>query len=185
MLHAPPAVLKKSTVNYYLNHWGIDWRRRRPQPPAVRFQAQHSNELWQFDISPSDLKHLTSPAWVDDTRGQPTLMLSSVVDDRSGVAYQEYHCTYGEAVETAWQFLFNAMPAKADARFPFCGRPVYLYADNGPVTQSHVFQRVMDALDIAVRTHLPAGQDGRRTTARAKGKVERPFRTVKEVHETL
>jgi hypothetical protein len=185
VLQAPPAVLKKSTVNYYLNHWGIDWRRLRREPPAVRFQAQHSNELWQFDISPSDLKHLTSPAWVDDTRGQPTLMLYSVVDDRSGVAYQEYHCTYGEAVEAALQFLFNAMTSKADAHFPFCGRPVYLYADNGPVTQSHVFQRVMDSLDIVVRTHLPAGQDGRRTTARAKGKVERPFRTVKEVHETL
>jgi hypothetical protein len=185
VVHAPPAVLKKSTVNYYLNHWGIDWRRLRREPPAVRFQAQHSNELWQFDISPSDLKHLKSPAWLDDTRGQPTLMLYSVVDDRSGVAYQEYHCTYGEAVETALQFLFNAMTAKADARFPFCGRPLYLYADNGPVTQSHVFQRVMDSLDIAVRTHLPAGQDGRRTTARAKGKVERPFRTVKEMQETL
>jgi hypothetical protein len=77
------------------------------------------------------------------------------------------------------------MTAKADPQFPFCGRPVYLYADNGPVTQSQVFQRVMDYLDIEMRPHLPAGQDGRRTTARAKGKVERPFRTVKEVHETL
>jgi hypothetical protein len=28
-------------------------------------------------------------------------------------------------------------------------------------------------------------KDGRRVTARAKGKVERPFRTVKEMHETL
>jgi putative transposase len=124
VVHAPPAVLKKSTVNYYLNHWGIDWRRLRREPPAVRFQAQHSNELWQFDISPSDLKHLKSPAWLDDTRGQPTLMLYSVVDDRSGVAYQEYHCTYGEAVETALQFLFNAMTAKADARFPFFCTPI-------------------------------------------------------------
>ena len=185
LLQAPPTLLKKSTVNYYLNHWGIDWRRLRREPPAVRFQAQHSNELWQFDISPSDLKHLKSPAWMDETRGQPTLMLYSVVDDRSGVAYQEYHCTYGEAVETALQFLFNAMTPKADERFPFCGRPAYLYADNGPVTRSQVFQRVMDALGIEVRTHLPAGHDGRRTTARAKGKVERPFRTVKEVHETL
>jgi hypothetical protein len=26
---------------------------------------------------------------------------------------------------------------------------------------------------------------GRRVTARSKGKVERPFRTVKEAHETL
>jgi hypothetical protein len=184
-LQAPPTVLKKSTVNYYLNTWGLDWRRLRREPPAVRFQAQHGNELWQFDISPSDLKHLQAPAWIDERRGQPTLMLYSVVDDRSGVAYQEYHCTYGDAVEAALQFLFNAMTAKADPRFPFCGRPVYLYVDNGPVTKSQVFQRVMDYLDIEVRPHLPAGQDGRRTTARAKGKVERPFRTVKEVHETL
>jgi hypothetical protein len=93
VLQAPPAVLKKSTVTYYLTHWGIDWRRLRREPPAVRLQAQHSNELWQFDMSPSDLTPLTSPAWVDETRGQPTRMLYSVGDDRSGVAYQAYHGT--------------------------------------------------------------------------------------------
>jgi hypothetical protein len=32
---------------------------------------------------------------------------------------------------------------------------------------------------------MPQGKDGRRITARSKGKVERPFRTVKEMHETL
>jgi hypothetical protein len=151
----------------------------------VRFQAQYSNELWQFDISPSDLKQLKVPPWVDPTKGSPTLMLYSVVDDRSGVAYQEYHCAYGEDVETALKFLFSAMAPKADARFPFCGRPHALYLDNGPVARSQVLHQVMDYLDIEVRTHLPRGHDGRRTTARAKGKVERPFRTVKEMQETL
>jgi hypothetical protein len=53
------------------------------------------------------------------------------------------------------------------------------------VTRSHVFQQVMAYLGIEVKTHLPRGHDGRRTTARSKGKVERPFRTVKEAHETL
>jgi hypothetical protein len=53
------------------------------------------------------------------------------------------------------------------------------------VAHSQVFQQVMGYLDIEVRTHLPRGHDGRRTTARAKGKVERPFRTVKEMQETL
>lgn len=43
----------------------------------------------------------------------------------------------------------------------------------------------MTYLDIEVLAHLPRGHDGRRTTARSKGKVERPFRTVKEAHETL
>jgi transposase len=184
-IQAPQAVLKTSTVNRYLQQWDIDWRSLRQEPPAVRFQAQHSNELWQFDMSPSDLKYLKTPAWVDAAKSQPTLMLYSVVDDRSGVAYQEYHCTYGETAEAALQFLFHAMAPKADARFPFAGRPSALYRDNGPVARSHVFRQVMRYLDIEVCTHLPRGHDGRRTTARAKGKVERPFRTVKEMHETL
>ena len=112
-------------------------------------------------------------------------MLYSVVDDRSGVAYQEYQAVYGEDVHAALKFLFNAMSPKADAQFPFQGRPLALYTDSGPVTRSHVFQQVMGYLGIDVLTHVPAGKDGRRTTARAKGKVERPFRTVKELHDTL
>jgi hypothetical protein len=43
----------------------------------------------------------------------------------------------------------------------------------------------MESLNIEAIIHMPAGSDGRRTTARAKGKVERPFRTVKDAHETL
>ena len=43
----------------------------------------------------------------------------------------------------------------------------------------------MLALGIAWQTHMAAGKDGTRVTARSKGKVERPFRTVKEAHETL
>ena len=116
-------------------------------------------------------------------------MLFSVVDDRSGVAYQEYRCVYGEDVESALRFLFNAMSRKAadgdaDAS-PFQGIPSTIYLDNGPVAKSAVFGRVMESLGVEVMTHMPAGSDGRRTTARSKGKVERPFRTVKDAHETL
>ena len=185
LVQAPKGVLKSATVNRHLKTRGLDWRTLRREPPAVRFQAECSNELWQFDISPSDLKQLKAPAWMDDSQGEPTLMLYSVVDDRSGVAYQEYHCTRGESVEAALQFLFNAMTAKTDEQFPFCGRPISIYLDNGPVARSQVFRQVMRYLGIEVQTHLPRDSDGRRTTARSKGKVERPFRTVKEVHETL
>jgi hypothetical protein len=77
------------------------------------------------------------------------------------------------------------MAPKADPAFPFQGRPALIYLDNGPVSKSRVFQTVMQALGIAWQTHMPAGKDGTRVTARSKGKVERPFRTVKEAHETL
>ena len=61
-------------------------------------------------MSPSDLKQLQTPPWIDpDRSGAPTLMLFSLVDDRSGVAYQEYRCVYGEDVEAALRLLFAAM----------------------------------------------------------------------------
>jgi hypothetical protein len=60
-----------------------------------------------------------------------------------------------------------------------------LYMDNGPIAKSLIFHRVMSYLGIEVRTHMPKDSDGLRPTARSKGKVERPFRSVKEMHETL
>ncbi|XDJ36633.1 MAG: IS481 family transposase (plasmid) [Burkholderia sp.] len=186
LVKAPKGVLSRPTINRYLSLWRLDQPRLSRQPPAVRFQAEHSNDCWQFDLSPSDLKHIDKLEWIDPSKGEPTLMLFSVVDDRSGVAYQEYHCVYGEDAEMALRFLFNAMARKADdPTFPFQGRPKMIYLDNGPVAKRRVFQNVMQALGIEWQTHIPAGKDGTRTTARSKGKVERPFRTVKEAHETL
>ena len=185
LIKAQKSMFKTTTVNRYLRQWGYDHETLRRQPAAVRFQAEHSNDCWQFDLSPSDLKEINEPLWLQPNKGAPTLMLFSVVDDRSGVAYQEYRCVYGEDVEAALRFLFNAMAPKQIDGFLFQGIPKMIYTDHGPVARNHVFQQVMRYLDIDVRAHLPQGKDGRRMTARSKGKVERPFRTVKEMHETL
>jgi hypothetical protein len=184
-LQAPEGLLKRATINRYLKQWGYDHHTLLRQPPAVRFEATESNQCWHFDLSPSDLKHLKQLPEGDSGKGRPQLMLYSVVDDRSGVAYQEYHQVYGEDVEAALRFLFAAMSAKKVENFPFQGIPKMLYLDNGPITRSLVFQKVMGYLGIEVKAHLPNGKDGTRVTARSKGKVERPFRTVKEMHETL
>ena len=53
------------------------------------------------------------------------------------------------------------------------GIPQMLYMDNGPIARSLVFQKVMSYLGVEVKTHMAKGSDGRRVTARAKGKVER------------
>ena len=182
-IQAMPGQLKRSTINRWLRTWGYDQQRMTRAPSAVRFEAKHSNACWQFDISPSDLKHVEQPEWIDPKRSKPTLMLFSVVDDRSGTAYQEYRCVYGEDAETALRFLFNAMASKEGTAFQ--GIPEMIYLDNGPVAKSLVFQNMMERLGVNWQTHMPAGSDGNRTTARSKGKVERPFRTVKEAHETL
>jgi hypothetical protein len=173
-------------VNRYLARWGYEQRMLAIQEPVVHFQASYANECWQFDVSPSDFKAFPEPpSWIDARRGHPVLMLYSVVDDRSGVAYREYHVVYGEDVPAALRFLFRAMVPKTIEGFLFRGRPHVLYVDHGPIAKSQLFHRVMRYLDVEVRCHMPRGQGGRRVTSRVKGKVERPFRTVKEGHETL
>ena len=77
------------------------------------------------------------------------------------------------------------MAPKPEEGFAFQGIPEALYLDNGPIAKSRVFHGVMEHLGVRVMTHMPTGKDGRRPTARSKGKVERAFRTVKEAHETL
>jgi hypothetical protein len=178
--------LTASTINRHTRRLGYDHDRMTRQPPAVRFQAEQSNALWHFDMSPSDLKRRPTPPWIDpDHSGAPTLMLFSVVDDRSGVAYQEYRCVYGEEVEAALRFLFAAMARKTNEADPFQGISAVLYLDNGPVTKSAVFKRVMESPRRRSDPAHAGWQRRRRTTARAKGKVEPPFRTVKDAHETL
>ncbi|KPA17101.1 integrase [Candidatus Magnetomorum sp. HK-1] len=80
-------------------------------------------------------------------------MLYSVIDDRSGVAYQEYRCVYGEDTESALRFLFNAMSAKKNKNVPFQGIPDMIYMDKGPISKSQVFHNVMKFLNITVKLH--------------------------------
>jgi transposase InsO family protein len=181
-INSPKGLLTKPTVNRYLKRLGLTSKNFLCEPIVVRFQATYSNECWQLDFTPSELKYLPNK----NKEGEKhALLLASVVDDRSGMMYQEYHLSEGENVLMALRFLFNAMSPKPQKHMPFQGIPLMIYLDNGPVAKSLVFQRVCKQLGIEIRTHMPAGKDGRRTTARAKGKVERAFNTVQNQLETL
>jgi len=182
LIKAPKGLLKRSTVSRYILRWKLDQKSLSVEPTVRRFEAIQSNDCWQFDFSYSDLKKLKAK---EDCDKEDNLILASVVDDRSGVCYQEYFCSDGENAMTALKFLFNAMSPKKLNNVPFQGIPKVIYTDNGPVTKSKIFLRVMSMLGTEVRTHLPKGKDKRRTTARSKGKVEREFRTVKNSHESL
>jgi len=182
LVKVSPGLLKKTTISRYLKRFCLDRNSLNIQATVVHFQAEKSNECWQFDFSQSDFKRFFED---DKSDHPPTLMFASVVDDRSGVSYQEYHYVHGEDVMTALKFLFNAMAPKNHSGFPFQGIPGTIYMDNGPVAKSTVFKRVMAYLNIEVITHMPDGCDGRRKTSRAKGKVERKFRSSKNTLEPL
>jgi hypothetical protein len=143
-----PGLLCRQTVDRYVSRFRLDQVCLLREPPAVRFQAEYSNDCWQFDMSPSDLKHIERPEWVDPAKGVPTLTIFSVVDDRSGVIYQEYRCVYVEDAESALHFPFNAMVPKSLPEPHLQGHPEMLYLDNGPVGKSRVFSNMMRDLHI-------------------------------------
>lgn len=176
----PKNLLKKSTINRYLKRLGFSPKGLLLEPVVVHFQAEYSNDCWQLDFTSSELKKLPGESF---GAFDQELLLASVVDDRSGVLYQEYFSSNGENALMALRCLFNAMAPKKQKILQ--GIPKMLYLDNGPVAKSLIFRRVMEQLGIQILPHLPQGKDGRRTTARSKGKVERPFRTIQDGFETL
>lgn len=184
----PKGVLNRVTADRWMQQLGINIVGSMKQSACVRFQAQQSNECWQFDISISDAYYLAQQKSLTPAQQEtyPHLALFSVVDDYSRINYQEYFLVYGEEVEAALLFLFHAMAAKEEPSFPFQGIPQSLYMDNGPLSKSRVFLRVMEKLGIEIKLHQTPVQSGRkRVAARSKGKVERCFRAVKESFEVL
>ncbi|HAU0311432.1 TPA: transposase family protein [Legionella pneumophila] len=178
LIKISPGTLKKSTVNRYLKKWGYDFAAMKIEPTVVHFEAEYSNDCWQFDFTPSDFKQFSAP---DGKK----LFIVNVTDDKSGSVYFEYALADGEDTLTALRFLFNAMAPKKISSMPFQGIPKMIYTDNGAFSKSTLFKRVLVALGIELKTHLPRGKDGRRTTARAKGKTERTNRSAKEMFEPL
>jgi len=75
VVRAPVGLLRRATIDRVLRTSGLDYARVTRPVAAVRFQAKRSNELWQFDMSPSDLKQVEAPLWIEPGRGKPTLML--------------------------------------------------------------------------------------------------------------
>lgn len=175
---APKNLLTRTTINRYLQKWGYDTASMCIEPVVVRFEAEQSNDCWQFDFSPSDLKRFSK----DDVQ---SLFIASVTDDKSGVLYSQYIQADGEDALTALKFLYQAMTVKKTSKMPFQGIPKMLYTDNGAFAKSSLFKRALMALGIELKKHSPRGKDGRRTTSRSKGKIERTNRTLKESFESL
>jgi hypothetical protein len=48
LIQAPKGLLSKTAVDVYLRQFHLDRQRLHREPPAVRFEAERSNDCWQF-----------------------------------------------------------------------------------------------------------------------------------------
>ena len=157
LVQPPPNLLTKTTVNRYLRAWGWTMSAGSDRRRRYGFRRSTATIAGSSTCSPSDLKQVPAPLWIEAGRGPPTLMLFSVVDDRSGVAYQEYRCVYGEDVAAALRFLFNAMAPKDEAGPGAAGHPGDALPGQWSGREIRHFRDVMAQLGVDVRTHMPKG----------------------------
>lgn len=192
-IQIPEGKLARTTCDRWLKNLDLNITKRW-ESPSVRFGATEPNEVWQFDMSSSDMCYFDKEEGLtQDTswnsgksvEKRRMIMLYSVIDDFSRVEYMEYHLCYGEDVESALRFLYRAMSSKEDPGFPFQGRPKTIYLDSGPVAKSGIFLQVMDRLKIDIKRHETPNKARSRTAARSKGKIERSFQTCKNSFESL
>ena len=178
LIKAPLGLLKRSTIDRHLLNLDLDYHTvKNLEPVVTRFEAQYSNECWQFDFTPSNLKRLSD--------ADKNLFIANAVDDKSGVGFSKYIQTDGEDAMTSLMFLFDAMSNKNEPKNnQLQGIPKYIYTDNGAFARSKIFNRALQSLGITLLTHMPKNSDGRRTTARAKGKVEVFNKTIKNSFES-
>jgi hypothetical protein len=88
LIKAPVGILKKSTVNRYITQWGFSYNSMLSlEPVVVHFEAEESNDCWQFDFSPSDLKRLTK-------NSDHKLFIASVTDDKGCVIQRVIFCIF-------------------------------------------------------------------------------------------
>lgn len=180
-ISAPKNILKTSTVNKYLSLYYISPNDVLSEPTFTHFEASYSNQCWQLDITPSELHRLPSQHKDDPRR----VFVFSVIDDKSGLSYSRYYLAEGEDTLTSLDFLYNAFAKLTNNKNELHGLPTFIYTDNASFVKSALFNRVMSKLGIQILTHLPRGKGGRKTTARAKGKIERHHRSIKSILEPI
>lgn len=179
----PSGKLSVPTADRWLRTLRIREGKKFHQIVPIHFRAEHSNELWQVDMSVSDAQYFGERK---KSNGRKPFFYA-ITDDRSGVVYAEYRETRGEDVQAALEVIYAAMADKNDPSFPFQGIPDCFYFDPGPVGASPLVKRVLEEkLGSKVRIHQSDRSTGKRKkAARAKGKIEKQFLPLKEDFESL
>lgn len=157
-------------------------------PPAVVCLAHEGEQAWRARFEP--ISHHESPApnarWQIDhckldvlvidprdgtVQGRPWL---TVVLDGFSRAVMGYHLSLDTPTsQTVCLALRQAIWPKGLPEWPMCGLPQELHLDNGKDFGSHHLEQVAADLGITVLFATPY-------LARAKGKIERFFRTLNE-----
>jgi putative transposase len=151
-----PAV-SASTLYRFLKQRGLSARQLLAPPPLKKFEAAHSNQVWQFDM-------LHGPYVLRPGGGKRQVYLHAALDDASRlIPHAQFYPSQG--LDACLDCLRQAIAAR--------GVPVRLYMDNAKIYRGQQLGRIAASLGILVVHTPPYHPEGR-------GKIERYFRSVRD-----
>lgn len=149
--------LSASTLYRFLKQRGLSERQLLAPPAHKKFEAQHSNQIWQSDM-------LYGPYVQRPGGGKMQAYLHAILDDASRlIPHAQFYAHQG--LEACRDCLRQAVAAR--------GLPVRLYMDNAKIYRSPQLARIAASLGMLI-VHTPPYQP------QGRGKIERFFRSVRQ-----
>jgi len=151
------AGLSASTLHRFLKQRGLSARQLLAPPAHKKFEAEHSNQIWQSDL-------LYGPYVQRPGGGKMQAYLHPILDDASRlIPHAQFYARQG--LEACLDCLRQAVAAR--------GVPVRLYMDNAQMYRSPQLARIAASLGVLIVHSAPDQPEGR-------GEIERFFRSCRE-----
>ncbi len=151
-----PAV-SASTLYRFLKQRGLSERQLLAPPAHKKFEAEHSNQIWQSDM-------LYGPYVQRPGGGKMQAFLHAILDDASRlIPHAQFYANQG--LEACLDCLRQAIAAR--------GLPVRLYMDNAKIYRSPQLARIAASMGMLIVHTPPYQPEGR-------GKIERFFRSLRQ-----
>jgi transposase InsO family protein len=151
------AGISASTLYRFLKQRGLTERQLLAPAAHKKFEAEHSNQIWQSDMLYGPYVHRAGG-------GKMQALLHAVLDDASRlIPHAQFYATQG--LDACLDCLRQAIAAR--------GVPVRLYMDNAKIYRSPQLARIAASIGMLIVHTPPYQPEGR-------GKIERFFRSVRE-----
>ncbi len=146
-----------STLYRFLKQRGLSERQLLAPPAHKKFEAEHSNQIWQSDM-------LHGPYVQRAGGGKMQAFLHAILDDASRlIPHAQFYASQG--LDACLDCLRQAVAAR--------GLPVRLYMDNAKIYRGQQLARIAASIGVLVVHTPPYQPEGR-------GKIERYFRSLRE-----
>jgi len=151
------AGISASTLYRFLKQRGLSERQLLAPQAHKKFEAEHSNQIWQSDM-------LYGPYVHRPGGGKMQALLHAILDDASRlIPHAQFYATQG--LDACLDCLRQAVASR--------GAPIRLYMDNAKIYRSTQLARIAASVGMLIVHTPPFQPEGR-------GKIERFFRSCRE-----